>query len=227
MVDQLKNNWQNYAEAVVKAIMEYINMPYFTEDYYIVKRGDTLYSIAKQLKVTVSELKDVNNLTSNLISVGQKLIVPKKETDRFTYIVKKGDTLYKIASMYGISVDRLREFNDLKSNFIEIGDVLKIPTSTSDDVYVVKAGDTLYSISKQFNIDVDELKQLNNLTSDLLSIDQILKIPSNKNYEVYTVVAGDNLYKIANQFGTTIDNIKLLNNLTSNILNIGQKLLIP
>ncbi len=226
-VEQLKNNWENYAEAVVKAVMEYINKPYYTEDYYTVKKGDSLYSIAKKLGVTVSELKDVNNLTSNLVSIGQKLAIPSSEKDRFTYTVKKGDTLYKIANMYGISVDRLRDFNDLKNDSISIGDVLKIPTSTNDDTYTVKSGDTLYSIAQKLNINVSDLKELNNLTSDLLSIGQILKIPSDKNYEVYTVVAGDNLYKIADEFGTTVDSIKSLNNLTSNLLNIGQKLLIP
>ena len=91
---QLKNNWQKYAEAVVKSIAQYLNIPYNTtnSDEYIVKVGDTLWSIAKKYNMSVNELKEINNLNSNLLKVGMKLNV--KSNDDNIYIVNAGDTVF-------------------------------------------------------------------------------------------------------------------------------------
>ena len=114
-VNQLKNNWQNYAEAVVRAITEYLNLTYVPVEgsgYYTVKSGDSLWSIAKKNNVSVNELKEANGLTSNALSIGQVLKIPKEveepTIDTNTYIVKKGDSLYKIANKYGITVNDLK-----------------------------------------------------------------------------------------------------------------------
>lgn len=80
-VNQLKNNWQNYAEAVVRAIIQYLNLSYIpVEDsnYYTVKSGDSLWSIAKKNNVSVSELKEANGLTGNYLSIGDVLKIPTK-----------------------------------------------------------------------------------------------------------------------------------------------------
>ena len=97
-VNQIKNNYENLAEAVVKSICEYIGVNYNnpstnikTNNYYIVEKGDTLWSIANKYKTTVNKLKDINNLSNNLIVIGQKLIIPNNLKE---YIVQKGDTLY-------------------------------------------------------------------------------------------------------------------------------------
>ena len=114
--DLLKKNWKSYAEAVVKSITEYIGVDYDSLDQqnvYIVKSGDTLWSIAKNNGLSVDELKDLNNLTSNKLSVGQKLLIGEDIVPVIndTYIVKKGDTLYGIAKKYGLSVDELKKYN--------------------------------------------------------------------------------------------------------------------
>ncbi len=67
------------------------------------------------------------------------------------------------------------KLNNLSSNLLSIGQVLKIPT-TSSNTYTVQKGDSLYSIAKKFNTTVNEIKTKNNLTSNTLSIGQILKI---------------------------------------------------
>lgn len=235
-VSQLKNNWENLAEAVTKAIVEYAGGKYVApldSNYYTVKSGDSLWSISRKFGITVDELKNANNLSSNLLSIGQNLIIPGKDLDDIgeEYVVKKGDTLYSIARKYNTSVDNLKSINNITTDSLAIGQIIKLP-STSDvasDTYIVKKGDSLYSIARTYNTSVDKLKEINNLTSNALAIGQVLKLPSSNASEnvVYTVKKGDSLYSIAREYGTTVDAIKKLNNITSNTLSIGQKLLLP
>lgn len=175
-VSQLKNNYRNLSEAVVRAILEYIGYNQNDNDgFYIVKKGDTLWSIAKKYGITVDELKSLNNLKNNLLSVGQVLNVSMDPNIGVSmYVVKSGDTLWSIAKKYGVSVDELKSSNNLTSNILSIGQILNIPDVSN--VYVVQRGDTLYSIAKRFNSTIDEIMKKNNLTSNLLSIGQQLII---------------------------------------------------
>ena len=148
---------------------------------HTVQTGDTLYSIAKKYNTTVDAIKSLNNLTSNILSIGQVLKIPTSEetVPETTYTVKVGDTLYSIAKKYNTTVDAIKSLNNLTSNILSIGQVLKIPTSEEtvpETTYTVKVGDTLYSIAKKYNTTVDAIKSLNNLTSNILSIGQVLKI---------------------------------------------------
>ena len=175
----LKNNWESYAEAVVKSIAEYLGVNYENMDQvnvYTVKSGDTLWSIAKNNGLTVDELKKLNSLTSNKLSIGQKLKLSSDTISEDTYIVQSGDTLYAIAKKNGISVDELKKYNNLNSNSLSVGQVLKIPNK-SNNTYTVKKGDTLYNIAKSNNVSVDDLMSLNNLNNTNLSIGQTLIIP--------------------------------------------------
>ena len=235
-VNQLKNDYEKYAQAVVDAVAEYIGLN-VSDNYYTVVSGDSLWSIAKKLGTTVNELKDANNLTSNNLSIGQILIIPQKETpstptDNSIYTVVSGDSLYKIANKFNTTVDEIKSLNNLTSNNLSIGQKLKIPSNENiptTSTYTVVSGDSLYKIANKFNTTVDEIKSLNNLTSNNLSIGQTLNIPSTEsnNYTTYTVVKGDNLYSIAKKFNTSQDELMKLNNLSSNLLSIGQVLRIP
>ncbi|MBR3661305.1 MAG: LysM peptidoglycan-binding domain-containing protein [Bacilli bacterium] len=242
------NNINSIANAIASAINTYLT----NENIYIVKSGDTLFSIATKFDITVDELKSANNLTNNALIVGNELIIPKskevnqeitgedEEMDMYlNYKVVKGDSLYSIAKKYETTVDILKDINNLTDNSLSIGQIIKIPTSTSSteiyyNNYTVVKGDSLYSIASRFNTTVNAIKDLNNLTTNNLSIGQVLKIPSTtgsnqeeENYSTYTVVAGDSLYKIASLYQTSINAIKDLNNLTTNNLSIGQVLKIP
>ena len=236
-VDLLKNHYEELTEAVVKGIAEYVGAKYvpISGNYYTVQRGDSLWSIAKKFGVTVNELKDANNLSSNTLSIGQLLKIPtqgQETTTSDTYIVKSGDSLYSIAQKYNTTVDELKKLNNLTSNLLSIGQSLKIPTKSENNYieYTVKKGDNLYSIARNYGLTQSELMDYNNLTSNLLSIGQILKIPVSKDstsqQTTYTVQKGDSLYSIAQKYNTTVDSIKRKNNLTSNLLSIGQKLII-
>ena len=220
---------------------------------YTVKKGDTLYKIAQKYNTTVQEIIKLNNLANTNLTIGQIIRIPETYTKEdamilpnyINYIVKKGDSLYKIASQNNISIETLMKDNALTNDNLTIGQILKIRVPKSEDivieecigpdyvppslmpstVYIVKKGDSLYSIAKKFGITVDKIVSFNNLKNNNLTIGQQLKIPGkNTSDEVYTVKSGDSLYSIAKKFNTTIDNIKRKNNLTSNLLSIGQKL---
>ena len=172
-----------------------------TENYflYTVKVGDTLYSIAKSNNTTVDTLKVFNNLTSNLLNVGQQLRIPisnktEEEGDYLIYVVKEGDSLYSIAKKYGMNVNDLITLNNLTTNVLSIGQQLRIVSNKDNAIpigsscygegyvqpsyvtYTVKKGDNLYSIAKKYNVSVDSIVKLNNLSSSNLDIGQILKI---------------------------------------------------
>ena len=244
--NKLKEYYQNYAEAVVRALSSYIGFNYTLpsgENTYVVKRGDTLYSIANRFGLTVNELKNLNNLSGDALSVGQILKINNQSITNGNYdkyTVKIGDSLYKIAQIYNTSVDNLKRINNLDSDMLMIGQILNVPKNNLDSnntsTYTVRSGDTIYSIARQFNITPDELKSLNNLTSNLLSIGQVLVVSSNNQndqgenpaqYLEHIITKGDTLYSLAETYNTTVDEIKKLNNLSNNILSVGQILLIP
>jgi len=165
---------------------------------YTVKKGDSLYSIAKIYNTTVSEIIKLNNLKSTNLSIGQTLRIPETNITVTTmppsftsYTVKKGDSLYSLAKRYGISVDTIIMDNALNTTNLSIGQVLKIRTGNTEVVeecfgtsynpntgttYTVKRGDSLYSIAKKYNTTVSDLISKNNLKNSNLSIGQVLKI---------------------------------------------------
>lgn len=234
----IKNEWEDYAEAVVKSLANYTNVPYYKEgesqEIYTVKKGDSLWKIANKYNTTVEKLKSANNLKTNTLSVGQKLVIPSISVSpevSDTYIVQKGDNLWSIANKFNMTVSELKNLNNLTNNLLSIGQVLKIKDSSNNGktTYTVQKGDSLWVIANKYGITTEELKSYNNLTSNLLSIGQVLKIPQGKTSteNIYTVKKGDSLWTIANRYNTTVEKIKVLNNLTSNLLSIGQQLKIP
>lgn len=237
-VSQIKNNWEELAEAVVRALADYVGVAYippegFNSNYYIVKSGDTLYSISRNYGVTVSALKNSNNLQSDNLTIGMKIVIPTEvisPDEASIYIVQPGDSLYKIANMYGMTVSELKTLNNLTSNLLSIGQQLKVlETETAPaNTYIVKSGDSLYSIAKKYGVTVNSLKSENNKVSNLLSIGEILTIPkTTSTYRNHVVVPGDTLWSIARSYGTNVDAIKSLNGLSNNILSLGMILNIP
>ena len=237
--EQLKNNYEDYANAVVNAVLRYLEIEGQQPGTYTVQSGDSLWSIAKRNNVTVDALKSANKLTTNVLSIGQVLKIPRSviednngtEAD-IIYVVAPGDSLWAIARQYGVTVDQLKQVNNLVSDLLSVGMELKIPTKSTipptsemEVVYTVKPGDSLYRIALANNVTVDQLKKYNNLTSDILSVGQKIRIPS-ATQTVYVVKAGDSLWSIANRYGTTIDALRRKNNLTTDTLSIGQRLYI-
>lgn len=104
-------------------------------NYYIVKNGNTLFSLARQFNLSVDELKKLNNLNSNLITIGQKLRVRdsgsvQQESNHNNvpsmYVVKSGDNLYRIALNNNTTVEAIKNLNGLTSNLITVGQKLQL-----------------------------------------------------------------------------------------------------
>ena len=232
-------------------------------DTYTVKAGDSLWGISQTYGTTVNNLKQINNLSSNVIYVGQVLKLkqqsnstsnqtPQLTTD--TYTVQSGDTLWGIANTHDTTVNNLKQINDLTSDTIYVGQVLKLKQrsttqqessqpsqSNSSDFYTVKAGDSLWKIAMGNDLTVSHLKQMNNLTTNTIYVGQQLRIKeeqtnsqasqsnsqtnqSSQNAGTYTVKAGDTLWGIANDHDTTVNALKQNNHLSSDTIYVGQVL---
>ena len=231
---RIQANYKEYVDAVVDAVIATANGQTIPSgqggNYYTVKSGDSLWSIANKYNTTVNELKSLNNLSSNILQVGQILVLPSSTNDDNsgnTYTVKSGDSLWSIANKYNTTVSNLKSLNNLSSDVLQIGQVLNVPSNSVSmgNTYTVKSGDSLWNVANRYGISVAELKSLNNLSSDVLQIGQVLNVPSSNN--VYIVKSGDSLWSIANRYGTSVSELKSLNNLSSNSLTIGQELILP
>jgi LysM repeat protein len=172
-----------------------------TSTIHPVAPGETLTSIARQYDVKVRHLKALNGLQSSQLFIGQLLLVGIKEEEDHTlvstnsrgltdvssaqHVVQTGETLYRISIRYKVTVDQIKKDNNLKSDALSVGMVLRIgsnqpivaPVSPQNTkTYTVVKGDTLSKIAREQNTTIAALRSLNNLKSDNLSIGMVLKV---------------------------------------------------
>ena len=129
MAETSLNAYAPYAQASLPST-EIIEVPTTTK-IYTIKQGDTLYKIAKDNNTTVDKIKQLNDLTTNNLSIGQIIKIPSTEyiespTTTITYTVSPGDTLYSIARQYNTTVNNLKELNNLSTNILTVGQTLII-----------------------------------------------------------------------------------------------------
>lgn len=265
---------------------------------YVIRKGDTPGVIAEKLGVNTDELIKLNNLDSRRLRVGQVLVVPGTETKETLrgaatpdkqdpqnnapseYIVKKGDTLYVLAKTFGVSVERIKKYNNLKNSNLRVGQRLvlntsgttvaasetveeEIVTETETEItestkytteYRVRKGDTLGQLALKFGLSQSELKKANGLKNSNLRSGQVLMVPgtvvAEETEEVvikesviketapeassevyikkrYVVKPGDTLGNIAASFSVTVEEIKKASALKKDTINNGDILLIP
>jgi membrane-bound lytic murein transglycosylase D len=99
--------------------------------HYTIQPGDSLSVIAKRYAITVEQLKTFNNLTSNRIRAGKKLILPMLADEEIEHKVKSGESLWKIAKQYKVSITKLKQWNNLSRDNLKIGEKLTVFLSNS------------------------------------------------------------------------------------------------
>jgi membrane-bound lytic murein transglycosylase D len=207
---------------------------------YVVKKGETISSIAKKFHMSVSDVKALNNLQKSYVKPKQRIFVfsgppkgkaPEKSTPLVTlpadsnikqtpepiagttqiittHTVKKGETLNKISAMYGITVDNLVKWNNLKSQNIIIGQRLKLTGLEGEPIAKIETEKTTVK------------------TGSTTSKTSQKKPATGQKYIWHTIQPGDNLWDIAEKYdGATVAQIKKLNNITNaQRLKVGQKI---
>ena len=159
--------------------------------HYKVSSGDTLWKLSQKFNTNVQAIKQANDLQSDSLKVGQRLIIPKA-----MHTVVQGDYLSVLAKKYGVSIDAIKQANNKAVDSTQLGETLIIPyefesSSITDKVeapkdsdpkptgssYTVVSGDTLSGIAKKFGTTVSALKSANQLTSDMIHVGQTLTVP--------------------------------------------------
>lgn len=156
------------------------------DGFHVVRRGDTLSSIAEKYGTSVSAVKSANSLKSDKILIGQKLTLPSSAITT-VHIVAKGESLSTIARKYGTNVGSIKRENGLKSDLIKVGQKLNIPGSAAASapaIHIVRKGETLSLIAQTYNTRVSTIKKANNLRSDRIKVGQKLNVPDGSNSSI-------------------------------------------
>ena len=161
------------------------------QDVYIVKSGDTLFSVARAHNLTLDKIKSLNQLESGSIQVGQRLVVSETTVPASTapvstnsdivgvHAVEAGETLYSIAARYNTTVDTLLILNAVDSAYLATGQPISLPQRFSEKVHSVVRGESLSRISRKYKVSITDIKRANGLNNNNLRVGQQLTIPIN------------------------------------------------
>jgi murein DD-endopeptidase MepM/ murein hydrolase activator NlpD len=220
--------------------------------YHKIKSGESLEKIAKNYGVSVQELIKANkNINPNRLKVGENLCIPQKTSakarDYAIYKVKKGDTLQSIAEKFGVDVQELKSFNNLKSENIIEGQELKIPARDTAKkqrkeiqeygTYVVQKSAKLEHVAKKLGVSQRELEELNpELKGKWLTEGTVVKVPKQEqkkekreeSYTVYKIKKGGRLEHVAERLGVSKEELERLNpELKGKWLSAGTEVKVP
>lgn len=219
-----------------------------------VNKGESLYNISRRYNISVSDLKSMNNLSSDYIYEGQKIklinngTLPSSSNNFAKHSVKRGETLGQIASNYGVNAQQIRNWNNIRGSKIYPGQKLLIQSDKADIVHsstpkkveyhTIRKGETLSSIASKYDVSINEIKSWNNidgvnikagdrlaLNADMMSKGSNSVKNESSNPIYYKLKKGENLAIVASKFGISVDQIQKLNsNVNPRRIQIGQKI---
>ena len=219
-----------------------------------VNKGESLYNISRRYNISVSDLKSMNNLSSDYIYQGQKLklidngTLPSTSNNFAKHSVKRGETLGQIAENYGVLAQQIRNWNNISGSRIYPGQKLLIQSDKADIVqsstpkkveyHTIRKGETLSSIASKYDVSINEIKSWNSidgvnikagdrlaLNADMMSKGSNSVKNESSNPIYYNLKKGENLAIVASKFGISVDQIQKLNsNVNPRRLQIGQKI---
>jgi len=220
---------------------------------HIVETGQTVYGICKKYNVTMHALREANHLTSDTLTPGQKLRIPSQsefmvkpsEQKVEFYQVKKGDTKWRIATLYNITVPELDALNPelqgelqenqyiwVPSKEIEVNDEVKDSFQQEQDpsfiYHVVKEGEGLFRIAVLYSTTQEEIEKLNPEAVKLLRPGMLLKIPGKKKdkFITHVVEKGDTFYNLTRKYKVTEESLLLINPELKEGLKLGTTIFI-
>jgi LysM repeat protein len=166
---------------------------------HYVKKGETVFSIAKQYGVSTEAIYELNPDVTNGVKINSILIIPERSGDAVsevvrykTHKVKRKETLFGIAQLYNISIDDIKKYNkELYSRSIKKGEKISIPvfkkktipvatettTQPASANHTVAANETKFGIARKYGISIAELETLNPTMGENLQTGTILNVP--------------------------------------------------
>ncbi|UGQ16288.1 LysM peptidoglycan-binding domain-containing protein [Borrelia sp. RT5S] len=162
---------------------------------YVVKKGDSLSQLALDFNISIQDIIRLNSLEDQNLIIGQKLYLKKASGNINFHYVKRGETLGKIAYIYGVTSKHLVNLNGEKAINLKADSILEVSKTIEESsvgsgnvrpaieksskdfmLHEVSVGETLYSIARKYGVLIEELKRWNNLSGNNISYKQELKI---------------------------------------------------
>jgi len=182
---------------------------------YTVKKGDSLYKIAKKFKIDQGKLQEANNLDSIKLKPGARLTIPSRDTAEKKPVPRHEGT-------ESVKAEKANTAPAVS------GTMASDPLSAAQETpyHTIRKGDTLGSIARKYSISVNNLKELNNFTRTPILKPGRQLLVKRTGPKTYTVKKGDNIWKLAKKFNLSAEELQDLNELESENLKPGQKLIL-
>jgi LysM repeat protein len=215
--------------------------------------GETLFSISRKYQVSVEELLSGNEILKKGLKSGQTIRVPRSglnssEGEKSIHKVVSGETLFSISKKYGVTVQSLQAWNNLKNSSLKAGQTLVISESsaviqqkTNESVSQKASMDPVSTVSTEIpsnsKVNVGEKKVIASSTK-LVEVERQSEIqkanpsnpsnpvdstvPSIPEWTTHTVKSGETLFSLSNEYGKSVEELIKWNSLSSNNLKSGQ-----
>jgi len=211
----------------------------FSQTFYkeIIQTNQTIDSFCSDNAISIFDFSSLNpNILETNLKVGDEVIIPKKldliydETDFILHKIKRKQTLNKIADLYDVDINLIKKYNDLTSDRLDKGTLIKVPLAQlitgSIDIpnrvkyYVVKAKEGKWRVAYKYGITIDQLELINPQIGNFLKVSEKILVPNinfnklniiDKNYAYYKVLAKEGFYRLKIKLGVEEKIIKSLN----------------
>ena len=203
----------------------------------IIQTNQTIDSFCSDNAISIFDFSSLNpNILETNLKVGDEVIIPKKldliydETDFILHKIKRKQTLNKIADLYDVDINLIKKYNDLTSNKLDKGSLIKVPlvplVTGSIEIpnrvkhYVVKAKEGKWRVAYKYGITIDQLELINPQIGNFLKVSEKILVPNinfnklniiDKNYAYYKVLAKEGFYRLKIKLGVEEKIIKSLN----------------
>lgn len=232
--------------------------------FHVVTKSETVYSISKKYNVSISSIYTFNPEAEVEILENEILRIPRndqqaaetdgllrEDQDFYYHKMQAGETILMLTRRYNATLADIMDCNDLQSDKIAIGEIIKIPKIIQPDdlsdniannyfLHKIETGDTFYSYTRRFDVTKNQLIEINPQLHDGLKAGMMIKVPvikeqklevkniDDQKFKQHTVSRGETLYSLSQQYSVSVTDIKNSNpELKNRGLNAGETVYIP